>query len=288
MEPEVTVAITVHNSERHIYSCIKSLLAQTIRDFEILVVEDPPFDGTREIIERFRDERIKYVRNPSHYGLSKSRNVCIRLAKGEYIFFTDSDCMVSENWIEEGLKTFHDKDCIGVEGRTYYVSENYEPTYSDAVVENLEGGQYMTCNIAYKSEVLKRIGGFDERFTYLEDRDLAFRAMKYGEIVFNPKMVVYHQKSTITPIQYVKTAKRIRNRVLLYKKFKDRELLYGKIVAPLDLMTVIFPPLVLGSFLRNRYNSKEDFALFPFLYLRLIYERLNLWYACAKERVFLI
>jgi GT2 family glycosyltransferase len=220
-------------------------------------------------------------------GLSKSRNKCVELAKGDYIFFTDADCVVSKNWIEQGLKSFREQDCIGVEGKTYYVSEKYQPTFSDAFVENKKGGQFMTCNIAYKKSTIKNIRGFDERYTFNEDRDLALRAMKVGKIHFNPEMIVYHQKVTLKPIQFVKQAKNIRNRVLLYK-YREKSAFNGRIVYPLNLMAIIFPPLILGSLFRHKYSSKEDFDLLPFIYLRLIYERLNLWDMSVRERVILI
>jgi GT2 family glycosyltransferase len=146
----------------------------------------------------------------------------------------------------------------------------------------------MTCNIAYKKSVIESVGGLDERYTYLEDRDLALRVLRLGRIHFNPEMIVYHQKITLNPKQFVQIGERIRNRVLLYKKLGEKKLFLWRIVYPLSLMVVIFPPLILGSFFRNRYKTREDFALFPFIYLRLIYERLNLWDMCAKERVFLI
>jgi GT2 family glycosyltransferase len=212
----------------------------------------------------------------------------LKQANGDYVFFTDGDCAVSSKWIEEGIEYLKRPECIGVEGKTYYVSEEYKPTRSDAVVENKKGGQFMTCNIAYKKRVLEEIGGFDEMFTYLEDRDLALRAIKRGKIYFNPQMIVYHQKRTLNPKQFSKTGKVVRNRVLLYKKFGDKSFLIWRIIYPKDLIALLFPPLIFVSLLRNTYKTRDDFALFPFGYLRLVYERLSLWDMCARERVFLI
>jgi GT2 family glycosyltransferase len=260
-----------------------------VKDFEIVIVEDPPFDRTKQIVEIFKDKRIKYFRNEKWLGLSKSRNKCIELAKGTYVFFTDSDCFVPKNWIEQGLKLFTKSQYIGVEGKTYYVSEKYEPTYSDDIIENKTGGQFHTCNIAYKKNVLEKIGGFDERFTYMEDRDLALRALKIGKICFNPKMVVYHKRRVMKPVQFVKRGKRIRNRVMLLKKHGDKTFFsVGRIVSPTYFMAIIFPPLIFASLFRNNYRTKKDFMLFPFNYPKLIYERLNLWYICIKEKILLI
>lgn len=288
MGTNVSVLITVRNVERYIAHCLTSLLDQAFTDFEIIVVDDVSDDDTKGIIEKFRDKRIRYFRNENWLGLSKSRNECLKHANGDYVFFTDGDCVVSKNWLEEGLKYLKTENCIGVEGKTFYISKEYKPTRSDDVVENKKGGQFMTCNIAYKKNALKKIRGFDERFTYLEDRDLALRAIRQGKIPFNPHMIICHQKKTLTPKQFVKTGKILRNRVLLYKKFRDKPLFLWRIAYPKDLLAIIFPLLIFTRLFSKLYKSKDDFALFPFIYVRLIYERLSFWDMCVRERIFLI
>jgi glycosyltransferase involved in cell wall biosynthesis len=293
MTPCVSIVITVRSVEKYIASCIMSILDQTFNNFEIVIVDDMSNDNTKNIIEEFDDKRIKYFKNIKWLGIPRSRNRGLSYATGEYIFFTDGDCTVSKNWIEEGLEYLRDPNCVGVEGRIYYVSDDYEPSFSDHVTENRYGGHFMTGNVAYKKSVIERVGGFDERYTYLEDRDLALRAMKFGRLDFNPEMIVYHPKNTLKPRQFVQVGKRIRNWALLYKKFGEESAraqtsFLWRIVHPLNLMAMIFPPLIFVSFFRNRYKSKEDFVLFPFIYPKLIYERLNLWDMCIKERVFLI
>jgi glycosyltransferase involved in cell wall biosynthesis len=291
MKPIVTVVVPIYGSEKHVHECIRSLLAQNIRDFEILVIEDPPYDRAKEIIDAFEDRRIRYFRNPKRLGRYESRNLGIQQARGKYVFFTDDDCIVSKVWIEQGLKSFHDEDCIAVEGKTYYVSDKYKPTYSDWVVEQTEKGHFMTCNVAYEKSFIESVGGFDGRYKYHGDRDLGLRAIKFGRVSFNPKMIVYHQKVKLKPKEFVCLGQRIRARVLLYKRFGDTELFYihWRIVNPERLLGIIFPPLILASLLGEyKYKSRDDFALLPFVYIKLIYERLNLWNMCAKERLFLI
>ena len=286
----VSVAICVKNSEKYIADCLISLLNQTHTDFEIVIVDDLSTDNTQKEIEKFTDKRIKYFRNPKVLGLSNSRNQCLKLANNQYMFFTDSDCIVSKNWIEEGLKYLELTNSVGVEGKTYYVSEDYKPTRSDSVIENKQGGEFLTSNIAYKKNVIESIGGFDERLFYLEDRDLALRVIKQGKIFFNPKMIVRHQKKSLNKEQFVQEGKRLRNRVLLYKKSKDkpRSLFFGRIVGPADFAGLIFPPLIFVGIISKRHKSKADFDLIPFIYVRLVIERLNFWDMCAREKVFLI
>jgi glycosyltransferase involved in cell wall biosynthesis len=288
MKPSVSVLICVRNGEKYIGECIRSILDQSSSDFEVVIIDDMSSDNTKNIIEKFDGKRIRCFRNEKWLGISKSRNRGLEYAEGEYIFFTDGDCTVSKNWIEEGLKYLKDLNCLGVEGRIYYVSEDYEPTFSDHVMENRFGGHFMTGNMAYRRKIIKTIGGFDERLNYLEDRDIALRVMKHGKICFNSRMIVYHPQVILTPKRFVESAARIRNRVLLFKKFEERVFLFWRILFPLNLLKILFPPLIFSSLFFKRFKKSDDFKLLPFSYVYAICERLQLWKECAKERVFLI
>jgi glycosyltransferase involved in cell wall biosynthesis len=292
---KVSVVICVKDVQNYIEKCIRSLLNQSFKDFEIIIIDDGSIDNTESIIKKFNNgNRIKYFKNKRNLGIAKSRNIGLKLSNGEYIFFTDGDCVAAEDWIEQGVKYLKNSDCVGVEGKIYYVSKTYKPTFSDHVSENKCGGLFMTGNMAYKKSVIESIGGFDERYTYFEDRDLGLRAKKVGKICFNPNMIVYHQKHTMTLKYFLKRAERMKNIPLLFKKFRDKESSgripsrMWRIINPFDLLIILYPPLVISSLAIHRFKSKEDWTLFPFIWPKKICERLNLWYMCAKEKVFLI
>ena len=143
----------------------ETILNQTYANFEVVIVDDSSNDNTHRIIEQFRDKRIRYFRNKTFLGLAGSRNQSIKFARHEYVFFTDSDCCLDRKWIEEGKKHFENPNCVGVEGKTIYVSDKYEPTRSDSVIESSKGRSFMTCNMAYKKAVLEKLGGFDLHMT---------------------------------------------------------------------------------------------------------------------------
>jgi glycosyltransferase involved in cell wall biosynthesis len=288
MEPKVSVIITIRNVEKYIETCLKSILDQTIKDFELVIVDDMSSDNTQQIIEKFDDYRIKYFRNPKRLGLTKNRNKGLSYATGEYIFFTDGDCAVSRDWIAQGLNCFRETDCVGVEGKIYYVSKDYAPTFSDHFSSNETGGLFMTGNMAYKKTIIETIGGFDEKYSYHEDRDLALRILKKGRICFNPNMIVYVQKEILTPREIVRRIGIAKNRVYLFKRFGDKALITWRIVDPVDLARIVFPPLVFAGLLSKRFQNTSDYRLLPFTYVRSILERLQLWKTCAEERVFLI
>jgi glycosyltransferase involved in cell wall biosynthesis len=287
MKPAVSVCICVRNVEKYIGNCIKSILNQNFSNFEIVIIDDSSADRTKEIIEKFDDKRIKYFRSNKQLGISKSRNLSVKYSKGDYLFFTDGDCIVSKNWIEQGLKFLKDPNCAGVEGKTYYVSKKYKPTFSDHTY-GYNRGDFMSGNIAYKKSIIEKVGGFDERYSYLEDRDLALRILRTSMIRYNPDMVVYVQKEIVTPRKLISQSHILKNRVYLYKRFSEKKAMSWHFVDLISLAKIIFPPLVFMSLFFNTFKTSDDYRLLPFMYVKAILERLELWKTCAKERVFLI
>ena len=288
MNEGVSVVICVRNEENYVKECLNSILRQSFFEFELIIIDDQSSDNTANIIGAFNDKRIKYFRNEKRLGISGSRNKGLKNASGVYIFFTDGDCTISKNWVEEGLKYFQDNSCIAVEGAIYYVSRDYEPTFSDYVMENKSGGKFMTGSMAYKKNVLQAVGGFDEELHYFEDRDIAFKIMRLGKICFSPKMIAYHPRVTQTPKKFIESASHSQYRVRLFKRYGDKECMAGRIAFPLDLVKIICPPVVFASLFHNKFQGSDDYKLVPFTYIYAISERLQLWKRCIKERIFLI
>ena len=146
----------------------------------------------------------------------------------------------------------------------------------------------MTGNMVYRRSAIQSVGGFDERYNYLEDRDLALRVLKRGKITFNQNMIVYVQQETLTPKELVQRANHIKNRVYLFKRFGETKVMFWRIVDPWSLAKMFFPPLIFVSLFFNRFKTMNDYKLLPFKYVQIILERLELWKTCAKERIFLI
>lgn len=287
MKPLVSVVVCVRNGETTVRSCIESLLNQTFKEYEVVIVDDASTDRTAEIIKGFRDQRIKYLKNKDWSGLVKSRNTGLKNADGKYFFFTDADMTVYENWIEEGLSGFT-SNYVGVEGKIIYVSEDYQPTFSDVVMENRNGQQFMTGNIAYRKDIIETVGYFNEKISYLHDRELGLRIIKHGKVRFNRNMIAIHPKVTLTPKKLIASANRIEERPYLFKKFGDKALVSWHIVNPFNLAKIFFPGLIMASLFWNKFRTKEDYNLLPYSYVYAVLERMHIWKASTRERVFLI
>ena len=98
---KISIIVPVYNTEKYLSKCLNSLIKQTYKDIEIIVVNDGSKDKSLEIAKKFakQDNRIK-VFNKENGGLSSARNFGIEKASGEYIGFVDSDDYIKENMFE--------------------------------------------------------------------------------------------------------------------------------------------------------------------------------------------
>lgn len=108
----ISIIIPVYNCEDYLYVCLKSVLKQTYSEFEVICVNDCSTDSSLEILDYFAkiDDRIKIFNNGKNRGSSYSRNIGLKHAKGDYIFFLDSDDWISFNTLEELSKNAKSND----------------------------------------------------------------------------------------------------------------------------------------------------------------------------------
>ena len=99
MKELITVIVNVYNGEKFIKKCLDSIINQTYKNLEIIIVNDGSTDNTLSICESYQDKRIKII-NQENLGLSLARNVGIEAAKGEYLYFVDADDFIELDTIE--------------------------------------------------------------------------------------------------------------------------------------------------------------------------------------------
>lgn len=89
--PTVSVLLCVHNGAAHLAAAVASLLHQDLADWELIVVDDASTDSTTDLLRSFTDSRIRLLHNPVNLGLTRSLNIALRAARGEYIARLDAD-----------------------------------------------------------------------------------------------------------------------------------------------------------------------------------------------------
>src|SRR5262249_33466019 len=154
----------------------------TTISFEVIVVDD----GRRSLEPLASALELSVIRAEGK-GPAAARNRGIERAAGDVILFTDDDTEPEPNWVHRAYRALQTNPAwIAVGGVT--VSRPFDPLYEHSIEE--DGPAAWTCNVAYRREAIRQVGGFDERFpsAHAEDLDLAYRASALGEIGFAADM----------------------------------------------------------------------------------------------------
>lgn len=191
--PFISVIVPTRNRAAMLDRLLQSLARVTYPAWEVIVVDDGSTDGTRGVVERRREAGLAvayYFQTWQKMGMA--RNLGIQHAQGTIVTFTDDDCIVEPAWLQAIAATFDaHPEALGVQGQTRTDRQSMTPFTRQ--VEQLAGGQpYRTCNIAYRAETVRELGGFDPHLIRGEDVVMGMRVLERGPIVFAPKAVVIH------------------------------------------------------------------------------------------------
>ncbi|MBU0483640.1 MAG: glycosyltransferase [Proteobacteria bacterium] len=198
----VSLVIPCFNAEIFIKPVIDSVLQQTRKPDEIIVIDDGSIDNTRKLVGQFPGVRL--IAHPTNLGIAAARNTAIAQAQGEIIVFLDADAIAAPVYIEEIIAPFSRQNVAGVNGRALEVVQKniYDKWRREVLFQ--EWGDNFRAEVfflfgmcaAYRKEALAQVGGFDELFrTSGEDMDISFRLRKLGYLLaYNPEALVYHQR----------------------------------------------------------------------------------------------
>jgi len=204
-----SVIIPAFNAEATLPALLRSLSRQTYgEDFEIIVVDDCSLDATSEICRGFG---CMVVRLPVNRGPACCRNLGSRHSAGDILIFTDSDCTVAPDWIEQFDRFFTQDDAAAVMGKLVLLPSTLVGDSISAlgfpaggalgfekvwrVSEEGYTNSLSSCNCGIRRVDFEGAGGFDESFPYAggEDSYLAYRLTQSGcTIRYCPEVVAYH------------------------------------------------------------------------------------------------
>lgn len=200
----------VYNAEPFLREAIESILNQTYKDFEFIIINDGSTDNSKDIILSYNDKRIKYVENECNLKLIKTLNKGIDLAQGEYIARMDSDDISLPDRFERQMKVFSSNPCVDfINGRAYNIDEKgqslnqvwYGPVTNECI-KYINLFQSIICHpsIMIKAEILKKYKYRDDKsILHIEDYDLWAR-------LFNDGFVCYSMKQPVLKYRVVKTS----------------------------------------------------------------------------------
>lgn len=221
----ISVVIPTYNRKDLLKKSLETLMRQTLppEKFEVIVVDDGSTDSTESLVKGFQERyvNIRYLKQ-SHGGTIRARNLGMKKGQGLIIALTDDDCLAQSDWLEQINKAFENHpQALGIEGKTKTHETEVNPFTTQIV--NLEGGTYQTCNIAYKREILEKVGWLDENFPALacDDIDLALRILEFGPIYFAADAIVTHLPRQTSFKKEFNRVKSIESEFYLFLKHPD-------------------------------------------------------------------
>lgn len=203
-----SVIIPLYNKAPYVAKAIESVLGQTYRDFEVIVIDDGSTDQSLEVAKTFENKSITIVSQPNS-GVSTARNNGVKLAKHPYICFLDADDWWHPTFLEEMKRLITDFPDAGIYGSGYYIVKNGQERIAPiGVPQGFERGIIDYCEVYAKTlcmpltsisvvipkHIFDEEKGFKSQLKFGEDFDLWIRiALKHKVILVNKPLAYYNQ-----------------------------------------------------------------------------------------------
>ena len=238
---KTSIVINTYNRALQLRDCLRAL-RNLDGYFEVIVVNGPSTDGTKDVCERYASS-ITYI-ECAERNLSVSRNIGIAHATGDVVAFIDDDAVVHPLWLEKILAKYNADDVVGVGGFTIdHTGKRYQAT---ATLCDRLGNAYaapsgiaretfcfpgaplfpslLGTNSSFRASALREIGGFDETFAYfLDETDVCLRLVDQGgQIVYAPDALIFHRyaPSHLRTLNKVPTTLHIPSRSKVYFMYR--------------------------------------------------------------------
>jgi glycosyltransferase involved in cell wall biosynthesis len=256
---KVSVVMSVFNGEKFISDSVESILNQTYRDFEFVIIDDGSFDDTYKIIQAYHDNRIKLFRQ-SNQGVASGLNAGIRMSKGEYIARMDADDLSEPDRLEIQINYMDNHpDCVLVGVNAILIDEDglplrklSYPQHRNAIYTSLQNGlsPFSDGAVMFRRSVAESCGFYNEKMLVGEDWLLWVNLFQLGEMA-NIPICLYRYRLSSSALTNMTPA--------INKQVK---LLFSKILKSGEIDTGLFTKLI--EYKKNA-NPKELKSLY---YLR--------------------
>lgn len=261
--PVISVIMSVYNCSKTLSKSIDSILAQTFKNWELIICDDCSKDETAKIAKAYAERypNIKFITNKQNKGLAYSLNHCLEYAKGEYIARQDGDDYSLPHRLETQLSFLKDHTRYAIVGSAAILFDENGiwgerrppeiPTKNDLI----KGCTFIHPSVMIRAEAMRIVGGYtvSERTRRCEDYDLWFKLYSLGYRGYNitEPLIMYHEGLD----DYKR--KSFRARIM---EMKTRYIGYRALHVPLWKYVYAFKPLIVGimpqKFLRSYHHAK--------------------------------
>lgn len=184
----ISVIVPTYNRAKEIPRSIESILNQTYRDFELIIIDDGSTDNTREIVEAYQDKRIRYIENTtSKHGASVARNIGLKASMGDYITFNDSDDVLYPDKLEKQLNFLEGEKAditFCAVCRNQQIIPGRKFTQKDCTLGCILEASFTTTQALFGRAKCFKEAMFDECLKRDEDWELVIRLIKDYKVAF--------------------------------------------------------------------------------------------------------
>ncbi|HEY2584989.1 MAG TPA: glycosyltransferase [Tepidisphaeraceae bacterium] len=211
--PLVSVLMPAYNARRYVAEAIESVLAQTYRDFEFLIIDDGSTDDTAEIVNRYAaaDDRIRVLKR-SNGGVGAALNAGLAEARGELVARMDSDDVcLPERFARQVEFLRETPDCVLVGCRVLLIDPDGEPLFemTDIPTAHAEIDEKLLQvrwsivhpTVMMRRDVVRRLGGYDNELVPVEDHDLFLRLAEVGRLANLPQVLLRYRKHPMNSVR---------------------------------------------------------------------------------------
>jgi len=276
--PKVTVLMSVYNGEKYLREAIESILNQTFKDFEFLIINDGSTDRTAEILQSYDDPRIKIINNEKNIGLTKSLNKGLKMARGEYIARMDADDISMPERLEKEVDFLETHRDYAVVGTFVKILNEHSGVIRllDRPVEYAQIREFFRRDncIAHGSAMIRKncildVGFYDESMERSQDYDLWLRLSEKYRLANIPEyLYIWRNHNENIEAKYMDEQKifvvlaMVKNNILDVEQATTRfiDLIAEKCVPRLKLLTITF--LFINLFTFNRIAPSTMYKVF--------------------------
>ena len=195
----VSVVMSAYNSESSISESIESILNQSYQNIEFLIIDDCSTDRTAEVIESYleKNKNIKFIKNKTNLGLTKSLNILIKKSSGQYIARQDADDISLHHRVQEQMQLLESNNLDFCTTRAIIKdSMKLIPGVSSFLPKKIVlkfKNPFIHGTLLAKKTVINEIGNYDENFIYAQDYKLFYDLLKYNynfKVILKPQYIL--------------------------------------------------------------------------------------------------
>jgi len=226
----VSIIVATYNSEKYIDDCIRSILSQTYKFWELIIIDDASTDSTLKKISQYKNKKIIIIKLKKNIGSYKAINFAINLCKGKYIAILDSDDISHPSRLQKQVDLLDSEEKIGLVATWYKIIDAKNKILESIKMPgNKNFNLKFPCNnfichssVMFKKKIAIEFGLYDDKLVYASDYNLFLKIFTKYKIKFIKEFLVYYRRHDKQKTQTKSLKESILKEILINLRFSKK------------------------------------------------------------------